>query len=53
MRTWLNVENHLHRFPPEGHHRVEPREVEAVREVVLVDLAKVLVAAGRDELESK
>ena len=30
---------------------VEAREVEAVREVLFVDLAKVLVAAGRDELE--
>jgi hypothetical protein len=29
---------------------VEARQVEAVREVLLVDLAKVLVAAGRDEL---
>lgn len=29
---------------------VEARQVEAVRQVLLVDLAKVLVAAGRDEL---
>lgn len=30
---------------------VEAREVEAVRQVLLVDFAKVLVAAGRDELK--
>ena len=29
---------------------VEARQVEAIRQILLVDLAEVLVAAGRDEL---
>lgn len=32
---------------------VEARQVEAVRQILLVDLAEVLVAAGRDELEGR
>lgn len=32
------------------HLLLQPGEVEAVRQVLLVDLAKVLVAAGGDEL---
>jgi hypothetical protein len=32
--------------------RVEPRQVEAVRQVVLVDVAEVLVAAARQELRA-
>jgi hypothetical protein len=32
---------------------VEARQVEAVRQVLLVDLTKVLVAAGRDELGNR
>ena len=35
------------------HLRVEARQVEAVRQVLLVDLAKVLVAAGGYELEER
>lgn len=32
------------------HLRVEPSQVEPIREIVFVDLAEVLIATGRDEL---
>lgn len=44
MRTWFNVEHHLHSFPPERHHRVETREVEVIFDKVLRNLAEVFVA---------
>ena len=49
MRTWFNIEHHLHSFPPEWHHGVEAREVEVIFDEVLRNLAEVFVAGQRAE----
>lgn len=43
-RTRLNIQNHLHRFFPEGYHRVEPSEIEIVFDKIFCDLAEVIMA---------
>lgn len=35
------------------HFSIQPRQVKPIREVIFVDFAKVLIAAGRDELLTK
>lgn len=49
LRTWFNIENHLHGFFPKRHHRIKSSQVEIVFDEIFSDLAKVLVAGQGTE----
>lgn len=49
MRTWFDVQDHLHSLPPEWNHRIEASEVEVIFNKVLRNLAEVFVSRQRTE----
>lgn len=49
MRTWFDVQDHLHRLPPERNHRIETSEVEVILNEVLRNLTEVFVSRQRTE----
>lgn len=48
-RTRLDIQHHLHRLLPEGHHRVQASEVEVVLDEILGYFAEVFMAGQRAE----
>lgn len=43
-RTRFDIQNHLHRFLPEGNHRVQPGKIEIVFDKILRNLAEIIMA---------
>lgn len=44
IHTWFDVQDHLHRFLPKGHHCVETSQVEVVLDEVLCHFTEIFMA---------